>query len=446
MVAVRDLLRGLLDAAIAAADPVHCLAPHLPAPPSGRTIVLGAGKAAASMARALETRWPGPLMGMVVTRHGHAVPTMRIEVVEAGHPIPDEHGDRAARTMLRMVSKLRADDLVICLLSGGGSALLSSPLGEISLCDLQKLNWLLLQSGASITEMNCVRRQVSALAGGRLAAACYPAKVVSLVISDVPGDDPRDIASGPTVGDLDGPEQALGVLRRYGLRIPSSVEALLIGGKYSSVKPNDSRLLRASVEVVATPQIALEAAAKAAQSAGIHPYILGDRLEGEARHVGTVLAGLAMQVLDRDQPFEAPCVLLSGGETTVTGASSGRGGRNTELLLSFGLGLRPGAAISALSADTDGIDGAGEIAGGVWLPDTMERANSLGLVPREILNRHDAHRFFETIGDCVVTGPTLTNVNDFRAILINRVDRFSRKTTIYATLSADGSRSSMDVR
>lgn len=398
---------------------MRCIARHLPKAPRGRTVVVGAGKAAASMARALERSWQKPLSGMVVTRYGHAVETVCIEVVEAAHPVPDEQGDRAARMILKMVSNLTEDDLVICLLSGGGSALLASPLGRVPLCDLQKLNWLLLQSGASISEMNCVRRQVGALSGGRLAAASYPARMVSLLISDVPGDDPCDIASGPTVGDADDADRALAILRRFNLRTPPSIEALLSEGKYPSVKPGDISLSRSSARIISAPQISLEAAATAARSAGLKPHILSDRLEGEARHVGTALAGLALQVLDRGQPFERPCVLLSGGETTVTGGGGGYGGRNTEFLLAFGLGLRANAPVAALAADTDGIDGSGEIAGGIWLPDTLRRAGELGLSPRDILHGHNAHKFFEALNDCVVTGPTLTNVNDFRAILID---------------------------
>jgi glycerate 2-kinase len=415
----RELLRGFLDVAIAAADPMRCVGHHLPKPPKGRTIVVGAGKAAASMARALELSWPKPLSGMVVTRYGHAVDTLCIEVVEAAHPVPDEQGDRAARTILKMVSNLSEDDLVICLLSGGGSALLASPLGGVPLCDLQKLNWLLLQSGASITEMNCIRRQIGALSGGRLAAASYPARMVSLLISDVPGDDPCDIASGPTVGDPDDADRALTILRRLNLRAPPSIEALLSEGRYPSVRPGDIRLSRSSAKIISAPQMSLEAAANAVRSAGLKPYILSDRLEGEARHVGTALAGLAMQVIDHGQPFDAPCVLLSGGETTVTGGANGYGGRNTEFLLAFGLALPANTPVAALAADTDGIDGSGQIAGGIWLPDTMCRANELGLSPRDILHGHDAHKFFEALDDCVVTGPTLTNVNDFRAILID---------------------------
>ena len=332
--------------------------------------------------------------------------------------MPDEAGDHAARRMLELVAGLSPDDLVIALLSGGGSALLTSPLDGLSLAELQHLNTQLLKSGAAIDEINCVRRHVSALAGGRLAAACYPARVVSLSISDVPGDDPVNIASGPTVADSTTCADALAVLRRFAIDVPASVMALLTTGRGESVKPGDPRLANVDTRIIATPQMSLEAAAEVARRAGIAPYILGDRIESEARHLGTALAGIARHVADHGQPFDAPCVLLSGGETTVTVRHKGRGGRNSEFLLALGIALQNHPRIFAIAGDTDGVDGTEEIAGAIWSPDSAARAAALGLRPRDSLDGNDAHTFFETLGDGVITGPTMTNVNDFRAILI----------------------------
>jgi hydroxypyruvate reductase len=414
----RQLLEQMFAAAIEAAQPAHCIPPHLPEVPRGRLIVIGAGKASAAMARAVEDNWPGELSGLVVTRYGYAVPCQRIEIVEAAHPVPDAAGLQAAGRIRSLVSGLSADDTVLCLISGGGSALLALPLGGITLEDKQAVNRALLKSGATISEMNCVRRHLSAVKGGRLAAACHPAKVVTLLISDVPGDNPCDIASGPTVGDRTTCNDALAIVRRYGIELPAKVREILESGGGESVKPDDPLLARIDTRMIATPQMALEAAAKVAREAGITPYILGNAIEGEARDVGKVMAGLARQVADYGQPFTPPCVLLSGGETTVTVRGNGRGGRNVEFLLSLGVNLEGRAGVHAIAGDTDGVDGLEEIAGAVLAPDTLERAWALGIKPMDALQNNDGHGFFGALGDAVVTGPTLTNVNDFRAVLV----------------------------
>ncbi|MBV8667110.1 MAG: glycerate kinase [Burkholderiaceae bacterium] len=416
----RDLLQKMFAAAVEAAQPSHCIPPHLPAKPAGRLIVIGAGKASAAMARAVEDNWSGELSGLVVTRYGYAVPCERISIVEAAHPVPDAAGLAAAHRIRDMVGKLSADDTVLCLISGGGSALLALPLDGVTLEDKQAVNRALLKSGATISEMNCVRRHLSAIKGGRLAAACHPATVVTLLISDVPGDDPRDIASGPTVGDASTCADALDIVRRYGIDLPANVREVLESGRGESVKPEDPRLAYIDTRIIATPQMALEAAAKVAQAAGITPYILGDSLEGEARDVGKVMAGIALQVAAKNQPFKTPCVLLSGGETTVTVRGNGRGGRNVEFLLSLGLTLNGHRGIHALAGDTDGVDGQEEIAGAYLAPDSMQRARDQGIKPMDSLANNDGHGFFSAIGDSVITGPTLTNVNDFRAIYIER--------------------------
>ena len=415
----RRLLLRMFDAAVAAAQPASCVPAHLPSLPSGRLVVIGAGKASAAMARAVEDHWPGSLSGLVVTRYGYAVPCQRIEIVEAAHPVPDAAGEAAARRMLELVQGLAADDVVLCLISGGGSSLLPLPLAGLTLADKQALNRALLASGASISEMNCVRRHLSAIKGGRLAAACHPARVVNLLLSDVPGDDPIDIASGPTVPDPTTCADALDILRRYGIQAPPRVWALLESGEAESLKPGDTRLPPIETRFIATPQMALEAAALVARKAGLMPYILGDGLEGEARDVGKVLAAITCQVAKRGRPFAPPCVLLSGGETTVTLRGQGRGGRNVECLLAMAVALDGLPGVHALAADTDGVDGAKEIAGAVLTPDTLARAWAQGITPRASLDDNDAHAFFEALGDCVVTGPTLTNVNDFRAIVIS---------------------------
>jgi hydroxypyruvate reductase len=410
----------MFDAAIASAQPSLCVPPHLPAPPRGRLIVVGAGKASAAMARVVEEHWSGPLSGLVVTRYGYAVRCERIDIVEAAHPVPDEAGMHAAERMLERVGALHEDDLVLCLISGGGSALLPLPAPGLKLDLKQIVSRSLLGSGATISEMNCVRRHLSAIKGGRLAAACHPARVLTLLISDVPGDRPIDIASGPTVADPTTCADALAIVRRYGIDLPGPVREVLESGRGESVKPGDPRLARSAVRMIAAPQMALDAAAAVARAAGIAPYILGDAIEGEARDVGKVFAGMALQVAERSQPFAAPCVLLSGGETTVTVRGQGRGGRNVEFLLSLAIALEGHPRISALAGDTDGVDGQEEIAGAFVGPDSLARAWALGLRPKDMLDDNDGHGFFGALGDSVVTGPTLTNVNDFRAILIGK--------------------------
>jgi len=415
----RQLLRDMFDAAIAAAQPALCVPRHLPAVPKGRLVVIGAGKASAAMARAVEEHWQGPLSGLVVTRYGYAVPCERIEIVEAAHPVPDAAGEVAARRLLEFVEGLTEHDLVLCLISGGGSSLLPLGLPGLTLADEQALNRALLASGAGIGEMNCVRRHLSAIKGGRLAAACRPARVVNLLLSDVPGDDPIDIASGPTVADPTTCADALAVLRRYEINVPARALDVLESGEGETLKPGDARLPPIETRFIATPQMALEAAANVARETGLTPYILGDAIEGEARDVAKTMAGIALQVARRGQPVAAPCVLISGGETTVTVRGQGRGGRNVEFLLSLGIALNGEPGIHALAGDTDGVDGQEEIAGAVLMPDTLSRAWAQGLRPRERLDDNDGHGFFEALGDSVVTGPTLTNVNDFRAIVID---------------------------
>jgi hydroxypyruvate reductase len=414
----KALLKAMFDAAIAAAQPDKCVPPHLPAPPRGRLVVIGAGKASAAMARAVERHYPGKLEGLVVTRYGYAVPCERIEIVEAAHPVPDAAGEQAAKRMLDMVSGLGADDTVLCLISGGGSSLLPLPLEGITLEDKQAVSRALLASGASIGEMNCVRRHLSAIKGGRLAAACHPAHVLTLLISDVPGDEACDIASGPTAADPSTCQDALDIVRRYGIALPPKLRQVLESGAGESVKPGDARLAGHELRFVATPQMALEAAARVAMDADVKVHILGDSLEGEAREVGKLMAGLALQVARRGQPFAAPCILLSGGETTVTVRGDGRGGRNVEFLLAAAIALRGEPGVHGLAGDTDGVDGQEEIAGAYFSPDTLARAFAREIRPMRSLDRNDGHGFFQALGDSIVTGPTLTNVNDFRAILI----------------------------
>jgi len=414
----RELLRKMFLAAIEAAQPEHCLPPHLPARPAGRTIVIGAGKASAAMARVFERHWQGPLQGLVVTRYGHAVPCEHIEIIEAAHPVPDASGGQAAQRMLELVQGLTPDDLVVGLFSGGGSSLLPLPGPGVSLEDKQAINRSLLKSGATISEMNCVRRHLSAIKGGRLAAACHPARVVNLLISDVPGDRAADIASGPTVADASTCAQALEIIRRYGLSLPQGARRLLETGDGETVKPGDPRLAGVTTRLIATPQMALTAAAAMARNTSVQTLILGDSLEGEAREMGTVMAGMAMQVRRHGQPLPPPCVLLSGGESTVTVRGHGRGGRNVEFLLALAIALGGAEGIHALAGDTDGVDGQEDIAGAFIGPDTLARARHHGIDPRASLADNDGHGFFEALEDAVITGPTLTNVNDFRAILI----------------------------
>ena len=420
----QTLLRRMFAAAVASAQPTRCIPDHLPTPEQlgkGRLIVIGAGKASAAMARAVEDHWTGSksqLSGLVVTRYGYQVACDHIEIVEAAHPVPDAAGMAAAVRLMKMVQGLTADDTVLCLISGGGSSLLPLPLLGLTLEHKQAVNRALLKSGATISEINCVRRHLSAIKGGRLAAACHPARVLTLLISDVPGDNPMDIASGPTVADPTTCDDALDIIRRYGIDVHQEVLAVLQSGQGESLKADDSRLARAEVRIIATPQMALEAAASVAREAGVTPYILGDAIEGEASDVGKVMAGIALQVAQRGQPVVAPCVLLSGGETTVTVRGQGRGGRNVEFLLAMGIALGGHPRIHAIAGDTDGVDGQEEIAGACLTPDALERAWALGIKPKDSLANNDGHGFFEAMGNSVVTGPTLTNVNDFRAIVI----------------------------
>ena len=417
--APKELLRSLFDAAVEAAQPAVCLPSHLPAPPAGgRTLVIGAGKASAAMAKAVEDHWPGPISGLVITRYGHAVPCDRIEIVEAAHPVPDEAGRAAAARILDLVQNLSADDLVLCLISGGGSALLSLPAPGVSLADKQAVNRALLKSGATISEMNCLRKHLSAIKGGRLAAAAAPAKVVSLLISDVPGDDPSSIASGPTVPDPTSSADALAIIEKYAIDAPASVRTRLTVADDETPKPGDPRLATAEAVLIASPQDSLEAAARVAAEAGIAAHILSDRIEGEARDVALVHAAIAQQVASRHQPFQPPAVLLSGGETTVTLRGRGRGGRNAEFLLALTIALEGAPGIHAIACDTDGIDGSEDNAGALAGPDSLARAEALGLSARASLADNDGYGLFEALGDLVMTGPTLTNVNDFRAILV----------------------------
>jgi hydroxypyruvate reductase len=425
----REFLRALYDAAVARALPAHNTARYLPAPPDpgkGRTLVLGAGKAGGAMAQAVDALWPrdAPLSGLVVTRYQHVPPAYkaspgRIEVIEASHPVPDAAGERAAQRILELTQGLSADDLVLCLISGGASALLSLPAAGLSLQDKRAINQALLHSGAAIDEMNCVRKHLSAIKGGRLAAACAPARVVSLLISDVPGDAPEVIGSGPTLPDPSSCQDALRILQRYGIDIPAAARQGLQSGAFETPKPGDARFAGHAVHMTATPQRSLEAAAQAARQAGLDAHVLSDEIEGESREVGKVHAALARAVARRGQPFAKPCVILSGGETTVTvRRQGGRGGRAGEFLLGCAIALQGEPGVHVLAADTDGIDGVEDNAGAIVTPDTLPRAAALRLNAEQMLERHDAYNFFAPLGDLVVTGPTFTNVNDFRALLV----------------------------
>jgi glycerate-2-kinase len=423
----RDLLRRLFDAAVAAADPLLVLAPHLPPPPAeGRTVVVGVGKAAAKMALAVERAWPErPLSGLVVTTYGADLPDpppdRRIPVRFASHPVPDAAGAAAARDILEAVRGLSPDDLVLFLVSGGGSSLSTLPAAGLTLEDLAAVNRALLASGAPIGEMNCIRKHLSAFSGGRLAAAAHPARVVTLAISDVPGDDPAVIASGPTVPDPTTFADARGLVAHYGMRLPDRAARHLQRAEDETPKPGDPRLSGHELRMIATPMMALRAAAEAARAAGLSPLILGDALEGEARELGIVLAGVARGVVAHGEPLRRPAVLLSGGEATVTlgpEVRGGSGGRNSECLLGLALALAGEPGVWALCADTDGIDGKSDAAGAVAAPDTLARARAAGLDPRAMLAGHDSYRLFERLDDLVRTGPTLTNVNDFRATIV----------------------------
>ncbi len=417
-IAPRELLQRLFDTAIDSAQPARHIRAYLPPAPRGRVIVVGAGKASAAMARAVEQHWQGPLTGLVVTRAGYAVRCERIEIIEGAHPVPDASSQRAAERILGRVRGLTPDDLVLALISGGASSLLTLPLEGLTLEDKQRLNRALLTSGTPIDEMNCVRRHLSAIKGGRLAAACHPARVLTLVISDVPGDNPTDIGSGPTVGDPTTCADALSVLDRYHIELMPAARNLLTSGRGETVKPDDPRLRGSETHLIATPQMALEAAAEVARAHGVLPLILSDRIEGEARDVGKELAGIAQQIAAHGQPARAPCVLLSGGETTVTVRGNGSGGRNVELLLSLAVSLNGHPRVHAIAGDTDGVDGAEDIAGAYVAPDSLARARARGINPSESLAHNDGHGFFKAIGDSVITGPTFTNVNDFRAVLV----------------------------
>ncbi|MDZ4076395.1 MAG: glycerate kinase [Hylemonella sp.] len=427
----REFLTHLYQAAVRRALPLHNTAAHLPPPPKGRTVVIGAGKAGGAMAQAVEALWPAdaPLSGLVVTRYHHTPPRpaglpQRIEVVEASHPVPDAAGMSASQRILQLVQGLTKDDLVLCLISGGGSALLTLPAEGLTLEDKQRINKALLASGANIGEMNCVRKHLSRIKGGRLAAACAPAQVVTLTISDVPGDDPSVIASGPTVPDATTCADALSILKRYRIEVPAPVQAALEQGALETPKPGSPIFQGHQVNMIATPQQSLEAAAAAARAAGLQAYILSDEMEGESREVGKVHAALARAVAQHGQPFAKPCVILSGGETTVTvrpvpaGEQRGKGGRAGEFCLGLALALQGQAGVWALAADTDGIDGMEENAGAWVEPGTLARAQALGMKVERYLDRNDAYGYFQALGDLVVTGPTHTNVNDFRALLV----------------------------
>ena len=422
----RSLLLAMFDAAVQRALPAHNTAAFLPPPPKGRTVVLGAGKAGGAMAAAVDALWPAgaPISGLVVTRYDHVPPAYRarpgrIEVVEAAHPVPDEAGQRAAARIVQLTRGLTADDLVLCLISGGGSALLSMPAPGLTLADKQAINKALLKSGAAIDEMNCVRKHLSAIKGGRLAAMCAPARVVTLLISDVPGDAPEVIASGPTVADASSCADALAICTRYAIELPTAARAGLESGAFETPKPGDAAFAGHQVHMIATPRQSLQAAAALARAAGIDAHILSDEIEGESREVGKVHAALARAVARHGQPFARPCVILSGGETTVTVKDkSGRGGRATEFLLGCAIALEGEPGVHVLAADTDGIDGIEDNAGAIVTPSTLALASAQGLKAAEFLDRNDAYNFFKPLGDLVTPGPTFTNVNDFRALLI----------------------------
>lgn len=424
----RRILRQVFDAAIAAADPAVCVPPYLPPDDGGRLIVVGAGKASAAMARAVEQHWSGPLDGLVVTRYGHGVPCERIEIVEAAHPVPDAAGEAAAGRILERLRGLHENDCVLALISGGGSALLVAPADGVTLAEKRAITSALLRSGAAIGEINCVRKHLSAIKGGRLAEAAWPASVLTLAISDVPGDDPAVIASGPTVGDPGTARDALRVLDGYGIALSAAIRERLLGGALETPKPGAEKLARSSFRLVASPCQMLEAAAAEARRLGVTPVILGDAIEGEARETAREMAALALDCAnggrlpgfhgEPEKTAQKPILLLSGGETTVTLRGAGRGGRNSEFMLALALALDGAPDIHALAADTDGIDGSEDNAGAFVSPDTLSRAQALGLDPAGRLADNDAWGFFAGLGDLLVTGPTRTNVNDFRAILL----------------------------
>jgi len=414
----RSFLIGLFQQAVGATHPSRAVPRHLPKPPKGRTVVVGAGKAAAAMAKAVEDLWSGPLSGLVVTRYGHGVQCSSIEVVEAGHPIPDEKGQAAAARMLSLVSGLSSDDLVLCLISGGGSSLLAVPASGVTLEDKQSVTRALLKSGAPISEINCVRKHLSAIKGGRLALAAAPAEIVTLIISDVPGDDPATIASGPTVPDPTTSAEAKAILAKYDIPIPESVMRWLDDPASETPKPGHPGFERVSNRIAANAQDGLLAAARAAKAENIMPVILGDAIEGEARVVAREHAGKALACMMRGKPAKVPCVLLSGGETTVTVLGNGRGGRNCEYLLALAIALDRAPGVAAIACDTDGIAGTEANAGAFIDTGTLDRAREEGADPDAALENNDAYTFFYRLADLITTGPTRTNVNDFRAILI----------------------------
>jgi hydroxypyruvate reductase len=413
----KNLLLELYNTAVDSVHPARCVPPFLPPPPAGRTIVIGAGKGAAAMARAVETNWDSACEGMVVTRYGHGVRCQSIRVIEAGHPVPDDVGQTAARAIIELVSDLTKDDLVLCLISGGGSALLSLPALGVTLADKQHINQQLLKSGANISEINTVRKHLSAIKGGQLALQCAPAQVATLIISDVPGDDPATVASGPTVPDHTTQQDALTILDRYNIDTGDHIISHLSDPKNETPKPGDPRFERVSNTVIATARQALQAAASLCDRHGIQPVVLGDDIEGEATEVAIDHAARATRVLQNSD--DRPCVILSGGETTVTVRGGGRGGRNVEYLLGLAIALGDQHSVYALACDTDGIDGTEDNAGAVMTPNTLERARAMDLDPAAYLENNDAYGFFSALDDLVVTGPTLTNVNDFRAIFVS---------------------------
>jgi hydroxypyruvate reductase len=413
-----SLLTSIFNAAIAAADPEKTIRAHLPEKPKGRTVVVGAGKGAAQMAAAFEKVWDGPLEGLVVTRYGYGAPTERIEVIEAAHPVPDAAGLEAARRLLATVSDLSSDDLVVALVCGGGSALLPSPAGKLTLADEIAVNEALLASGAPISVMNLIRKHVSNIKGGRLAAAAYPAKVVSLIVSDIPGDNPALVASGPTVPDVGGRAEALAAIDAYGMKLPDSVMAHLNSPESDAPRPDEQRFARNEVRLIASAAVSLEAAAAEAKRQGIEAIILSDSIEGEARDVGSVHAAIAREVATRNRPFRKPVLILSGGETTVTLRAKGKGGRNSEFLLAFALGIDGFCGIHALAADTDGIDGSEDNAGAFADGTSVARMRAASVDPRAMLAGNNAWTAFHSVGDLFVPGPTGTNVNDLRAILV----------------------------
>lgn len=420
MAGERAFLTRLFRAAVAAADPEIVLGPFLPPRPKGKTVVVGAGKGVAQLAHALERLWDGPLSGVVVTRYGYGIPCRRIRVVEAGHPVPDQAGLDATGLLFAAVQGLEADDLVIALVCGGGSALLPAPAAGLSLQDEIALNEILLASGAPISVMNMIRKQVSRIKGGRLAAAAWPARVVSLVVSDIPGDNPALVASGPTVPDAAGVQDALAAVRRYGMTLPPAIMHSLNTATAQAPSPDDPRFQRNTVHVIASASLSLEAAARTAEREGIPAAILSDSVEGEARDVAQVHAAIAREIVQRNRPFTRPVLLLSGGETTVTLKGHGKGGRNSEFALSLAIGISGVEGIHALAADTDGIDGSEDNAGAFVDTFTATRLYQRGMDPASLLRRNDAWTAFSALGDLFVTGPTGTNVNDFRAILIAR--------------------------